>query len=121
MSLIIEKVLESINLFIKSNTWCDFEFIELKGDLKIGGKTGFDDSYNFIITFTNVFFIQCLYEWKTEVQLHDTFFSIANTKEQELLNGIYEVTDGNFVFKIIGEYVEVPMYIIAEDITVEFS
>ncbi|NHE58492.1 hypothetical protein [Cyclobacterium plantarum] len=118
----MQKVLENINSFIKKNEWCDFEIINLRGHLKIGGKTGFNEAneYDILITYKNVFFIQCLYEWKTEVKLYDKFFSIADENEQCLFNQKYEVIQGNTVFKIIGEYLDCPMYIIAENISVEF-
>ena len=80
----MQEVLNKINDFLKNQSWCDFEIIELKGNLQIGGKTGFYDKYNIIITFIDVFFMQILYEWKTDTKIKS--FEIPDIKEQRALN-----------------------------------
>lgn len=47
--------------FIKNHHWCDFEIVNLKGNLKIGDKSGFSHNYAIQIIFVDVFF-QCLYK-----------------------------------------------------------
>lgn len=115
----MQQTLDKINAFLLKHQWCDFEIIEMKGKIRIGGKTGFANEYDLVITFTEVFFMQLLYEWKTDTQINS--FVIPGMEEQRTININYGIEQGHQLFKIIAEDIEAPMYISSKDIQVEFA
>lgn len=112
----MKEILQEINIFLKKHQWCDFEIISLQGNLIIGGKTGFSDEYDIRIIFEDVFFIKCLYEWKTNT-LIDSFL-IPSIEEQRKINIGFSIIQGYYLCKILTEDTE-PMYISAKDIKFE--
>jgi hypothetical protein len=114
----MQQTLDKINDFLKKHQWCDFEIIDLKGNIRIGGKTGFADEYNILITFTEVFFMQILYEWKTDTKVKS--FVIPDIEEQRTININFGIEEGHQLFKILAEDIDAPMYISSKNIIVEF-
>lgn len=108
----------NINSFLKKNSWCDFEIIELKGILKIGGKTSFENKYDIIISFEDVFFLQCLQSWRTDTSQES--FTIPTIEEQRNVNLKYSIEQGFQLFKIIAEDLESPIYVSSKKIAVDF-
>jgi len=113
----MENTILQINQFLKKHSWCDFEIInlegyQLKGQLVITGKTGFSD-FDIQITFEEVFFMQCLYEWKTDTTKEA--FSIPDIEEQKEINLKYGIETGYYLFRIHAEDIEAPMYISAKN------
>lgn len=113
----MQLTIDKINNFLKMHHWCDFEIIEFKGNLKIGGKTSFDDDYDLVIRFENVFFIQCNYEWKTDTELIS--FTIPNLEERRKINLDFSIEQGYTLFKIIAEDVDKPFYISSVGLSIE--
>lgn len=111
-----ENIILKINSFLKENNWCDFEIVNLKGNLIVGGKTGFSDKYDILITFEDVYYIQCLYEWKTDTS-SDSFF-IPDIEEQREINIKYSIEEGFVLFKIVAEDIDNPFYISAKKLSV---
>jgi hypothetical protein len=114
----MQQTLDRINDFLKKHQWCDFEIIDLKGNIRIGGKTGFADEYDILITFTEVFFMQILYEWKTDTKVNS--FVIPDIEEQRTINMNFDIEEGHQLFKILAEDIDTPMYISSKNIIVEF-
>ncbi|MCD8043233.1 MAG: hypothetical protein LUH10_09220 [Tannerellaceae bacterium] len=110
----MEKIIKQINISLSKHQWCDFEIIQLKGNLIIGGRTSFDKKFDIIITFKNIFFLQCLYEWKTDTSI--PAFYIPEADEQHIVNGYYSIEQGYRLIKILAEDIEKPMYIACEKI-----
>ncbi len=100
----MEKIIKQINVFLSNHHWCDFEIIQLKGNLTIAGRTSFDKKYDIIITFKNIFFVQCLYEWKTDTST--PAFYIPETEEQQIVNENYSIEQGYRLIKILAENVK---------------
>ncbi|ADV50976.1 hypothetical protein I2486_18315 [Cellulophaga sp. E16_2] len=115
----LQTVIDEINSFLKVHSWCDFEIIELKGNLMIGGKTSFEDRYDIIITFEDVFFIQCNYEWKTDTDL--TTFSIPDIEERRKVNIDFSIESGYTLFKINAEEINQPFYISSVGIKIKLQ
>lgn len=113
----MESKIFEINSFLSSHSWCDFEIIELRGNLTIGGKTSFDDKYDIIIKFTDVFFIQCNYQWQSNTK--NAVFEIPNQEESRRVNLQFSVEQGYHLFKIIPEDIETAFYISARNISYE--
>lgn len=113
----IQTTIDKINAFLKSHNWCDFEIIELNGDLRIGGKTSFEDEYDIILKFEDVYFIQCNYEWKTGTEL--VSFSIPELEERIKVNTSFSIEQGYELFKIVAEDIEVPFYISSSGLVIE--
>jgi hypothetical protein len=110
----MEKTILQINEFLKEHNWCDFEIISLQRDLLIGGKTGFSEEHDIQITFEDVFFMQCLSEWKTNTLSYA--FSIPSIEEQREININFSIIQGNKLFKILAEDLNNAMYISAKNI-----
>jgi len=109
--------INKINSFLSYHKWCDFEIVELKGNLIIGGKTSFENSFDIRIVFEDVFYIQCLYEWKTDTS-KDSFL-IPDIEEQRNININYSIEQGYQIFKILAEDIDYPLYVSSKSITVE--
>jgi len=114
----MQDIIIQINNFLKKNAWCDFEVIEFKAVLKIGGKTSFENKYDIIIIFEDVYFFQCLTNWKTETNSES--FLIPSIVEQRKINIHYQIERGHQLVKILAEDVEGAMYISARKVSVEF-
>ncbi|WP_143310261.1 hypothetical protein [Chitinophaga vietnamensis] len=114
----MKEQLDKINKFLQNHQWCDFEIIDLKGNLRIGGKTGFSNDYDIVITFSDVFFMQILYEWKTDTQA--IAFEIPDVQEERTININFGIEQGFQLFKIYAEDIESPLYISSKGISVEF-
>jgi len=115
----MENKINQINDFLKKHEWCDFNVIDLKGNLKIGGRTGFAEEYDIIITFEDVFYIQCLHEWKTDTK-QEAFF-MPDITEARTVNFNYSIEQGYHLFKIKAEDIEHPLYISCKNIDVEIQ
>ncbi|MEC5145423.1 hypothetical protein [Chitinophaga sp. 212800010-3] len=114
----MQEQIDKINEFLRSHQWCDFEIIDLKGNLRIGGKTGFSNDYDIVITFSNVFFMQMLYEWKTNTKT--TAFEIPDIQEERTININFGIEQGFQLFKIYAEDVDGSLYVSSKGISVEF-
>ncbi|MBW1655360.1 hypothetical protein [Flavobacterium quisquiliarum] len=114
----MQEEIDKINNFLKNNQWCDFEIIELKGNLRIGGKTSFSDRHDIVITFMDVFFMQILYEWKTDTQT--IVFEIPDIQEQRTINLNFDIEQGFQLFKIHAEDIKSPLYVSSKGLLVEF-
>ena len=114
----MEKIIAEINEFLKRQTWCDFSIIDLKGNLRVGGRTGFSEKNDIIIIFEDVFYIQCLYEWKTDTS-KDAFF-IPNKMDEREINLNYSIEYDYYLCKIIAEDISSPMYVSCKNIKIEF-
>ncbi len=112
-----EQIIKSINTFLKSHQWCDFEIMEIKDDLIIGGRTSFDSKPDFKISFKDVFYIQCLANWKTDTS-SDSFF-IPELSERRDINIKYGIEEGYILFKILPEDLEGPIYLSAKEVVFE--
>jgi len=111
------ETIRKINEFLNAHTWCDFNIIDLKGNLKIGGRTSFSEKHDIIITFEDIFYIQCLYEWKTNTA-NDSFF-ISDIDEERSINLNYSIEQGYYLLKVEAEDVKHPLYISCKNITFE--
>lgn len=83
----MEKIIKQINIFLSKHHWCDFEIIQLKGNLIIGGRTSFDKKFDIIITFKNIFFYNaCMNGKQIRVFLH--FISLKRMNNILLMDTI---------------------------------
>lgn len=113
----MEEVIQEINEFLKKHNWCDFSIINLDFNLEIGGTTSFSEVPDIKIFFNDVFFIQCLNEWKTDTS-KDAFFK-GNDEDENYCFSNYEIEQGYYLFKILAENARKPIYIIARDLKCE--
>lgn len=88
-------------------------------NLRIGGKTSFDEKYDIIILFKDVFFLQCNYEWHTSIS--EKLFFIPGIEESKNININFSIEQGYNLFKIIAEDINNPFYISAKNISIEKS
>lgn len=107
-------IVENINSLLKNHKWCDFEIIEMKDNLIIGGRTSFNTNPDFTVEFNDVFYIQCLASWKTDTA-SDAFF-IPDLNERRKINIDYGVEEGYTLFKITPEDLGGVIYISAKKI-----
>lgn len=114
----MENKVKEINSFLKQHLWCDFSLIHWSHNLTIGGSTSFSLTPDIIIVFEDVFFVQCLGEWKTDTTT-DSFFVSNTEKDVRELNLVYQVIEGYTMFIINAEDISKPMYICARNISYE--
>ncbi|MDR2948953.1 MAG: hypothetical protein LBV71_07070 [Prevotella sp.] len=114
----MEKIISEINNFLEKQAWCDFNIIEFNGKLKVGGKTSFNNEYDIIIVFEEIFYFQCLFSWQTDTSYKS--FLIPEIEEQRDINIKYGIEQGYSLFKIIPEDIEGSMYISAKNIYIEY-
>lgn len=113
----MQKIILQINEFLKKHNWCDFSIIYFDFNLEIGGSTSFSETPDIKIIFEDVFYLQCLYEWKTDTS-QDVFF-ISSIEECKEVNIGYSIEEGYYLFRILAEDIERPMYISARNIKFE--
>jgi len=118
----LKQVVDEINKLIQTQPWFDFEIMSLEDDLKVvGGLDLFyptSDDYDLLITFSNVFYISSLMNWRTDTSKNS--LRVLESEEFFAMNIKHQIEQGNYVFIISAEdHEEGLYYIVAENISYE--
>lgn len=111
---IAEKI-QQINSIISKELWFDMEILIRKGgNLSIVGSIDFTYGYSLEIIFLDVFHMSINTEWRTDTS--KPVLEVVNGEEAWNVNGKYRIEQGNTLFKIQSEDLDVPFYVAAKDI-----
>ncbi len=111
-----KEIVQKINAIISKESWLDMEVLEIKGgSLIIIGSTDFTYGHSLEIIFEDVFHISINSEWKTNTS--KPVLHLVDIKEGLTINQKYQIEQGNILFKILPEDLEIPFYISARNIS----
>ncbi len=111
----IKEKLKKINFLISKESWLDMEILEIKGgNLVIACSTDFSYGHCLEIKFIDVFHVNINAEWKTDTS--KAVLHMANDEECLAVNQNYQIEQGNILFKITAEDLQVPFYISAKNL-----
>ena len=120
MSVIQEKIKTEINqlyAYLSSKKWCDCIVSENSGDLIVSGKTSFEQNPDIFLIFKEFSFASVKRDWQFD--FGTVIISQVEDNESKQLNQLYEIEEGNYVFKLYAEDIARPLYILAKNFVVE--
>jgi len=113
-----EKRINKINKYLSEQLWMDFEVCIInRGKVEFFGFLDEAAETQIRITFEQPYMMQSALVFTFEGG--DSFISILSGTEAFVINKQYNVTQGNYIFKLSNTNIETDMFIIAKDIDVE--